>query len=135
MPAGNLERVAELSAIFKHAVAARYGADCMVVADRIIREAVDADPQYIIRRTGATDECSASKIIRANMTAILAVHHRGTSKSVHETGARKVARLVPDELKSEENVAILRSMGADQLVALCTRPAPRERKFLIFKGQ
>jgi hypothetical protein len=123
MTAENLKHVAELSAAFQGAVTARFGASYVRVADNTLNDAVRANPEYMLRRTGVADEDIASKVILAELTAVSAVRCKS---------AKKVAALVPDELKSEENVALLRSMGADRLVELCTRPAPRQRKFGVF---
>jgi hypothetical protein len=44
--------------------------------------------------------------------------------AVNNKGAKDTASLVPNELKTEENLVTLRSNGARHLVGLCTLPGP-----------
>jgi hypothetical protein len=113
MTAKDLKQAADLSKAFGEAVSERFG--WRELALHLVGVAVDAGH--------LSKDYASLKIALADEIVAWAVSNEG---------AKKVAKLVPEELKSEENIAILRSMNAEHLVAICTRPAPRQKRFKNF---
>jgi hypothetical protein len=103
-----LIRVNELSRTFNSAVKEHFGDKPGEDGYRYVSEAISQFNTYFDHPLFA--------IQHANSTARVAVFNEGE---------KIVAKLIPDELKSEENIAILDSKGARDLARLCLYPTPR----------